>query len=155
MMGDVSDEDVTMEALRVEDGDTVVVTAGGIVGSDVCSKFKRALVRAYRDQGKEVLVVVVDQGTTVDLIKADKMNEMKVVTESWIQRKQRQRTETYLQVRLALELEEWNVSRAAKRLGCPTSALRREVFRWEDLRERFGAQSQGVGRPRNKLTETE
>lgn len=69
--------------------------------------------------------------------------------ESWPQQRQRHALEQYLLVRCALEAEGWSQTRAARRLGCQTSALARVLERHPDLLEQVQAHNPGPGRPKS------
>lgn len=64
------------EGLKVESGDTVVVTAPAKTPHRLSELFRKTLVDRYADSGKEVLVIVVTGDITIGLIKADKVEEI-------------------------------------------------------------------------------
>lgn len=73
----------------------------------------------------------------------------RVSEETWPEQKERHATEEYLMVRLAFELEGWNLTRAARRLGCAPSWLYRATQRHRGLHRTF-IENRAKGRPRKE-----
>lgn len=73
----------------------------------------------------------------------------RVVEETWARQRDRHATEEYLMVRLAFELESWNLTWAARRLGCSSSWLYRATQRHRGLHRTFIAR-RATGRPRKE-----
>ncbi len=74
----------------------------------------------------------------------------RIAEETWAQQKDRHATEEYLMVRLAFELEGWNLTRTAQRLGCSSAALYRATKRHCGLHQTF-IDNRAKGRPRKSL----
>lgn len=67
---------IVAEKLRVEDGDTVVVTIPALTSWSQRTAFQKAMTEKYVEIGKRVIVVVVTDGVSVDLLKAEKVDEI-------------------------------------------------------------------------------